>query len=132
MKPHIAQYALDLFCITEQGERSKKGGKQRWGEVERDSGREFAESMRERERKREIARKEEQDVGGFSKLLFFAVLCMAQCLARVGGRQRNREREIETPSACLPQGTLQLERTLLLLLPLCSAFLRLFSFLPLF
>lgn len=30
-------------------------------------------------------------MGGFSKLPFSAVLCMAQCLARVGGKERERD-----------------------------------------
>lgn len=45
LKSHIAQYALDVVCITEQGERIKRGGRQKWrewsgvgGESEREGG----------------------------------------------------------------------------------------------
>lgn len=69
MKRCIAQYALNLFCITEQGEHIRKGGgcvKKQCGEYERNVWEERRMS------------------GGFSHFL--------QCCAlKVGQRERERE-----------------------------------------
>lgn len=91
LKPHVAQYALDLVCITEQGEQIKRGGRQRWGEcrVGVMEKREGDCRKHERAREREWLAIERKMWGDFPTPVFCSAV-HGSVFSR-GGRQRERD-----------------------------------------